>query len=60
MIECCEVVLFMDSCRPDRLVANRILMVTRSTYLIEVGRDITHEDYLATLEGSGNAGIIRE
>lgn len=50
----------MDSCRPDRLVANRILMVTRSTYLIEVGRDITHEDYLATLEGSGNAGIIRE
>jgi len=54
-----EVVLWMDKCVPERLVANRVMLCTRNIFLLENYRDIFIEEYTEIIKGSGNAGIIR-
>jgi len=60
MCGCEEVVLWMDKCAPDRLVANRVMLCTRNMFLLENGCDVYPEVYHDIIRASGNAGIVTE
>lgn len=53
-----QIVLFMESC-PERMVANKTMLITRTAFMMENQRDIDPYSYHLTLEGSNNAAIIR-
>lgn len=54
-----ECILWMGKCSPDRLTANRVMLVTRNMFILENGRDFFIDEYLDIITASGNAGIIR-
>ena len=59
MSESNEVILWMESCAPERLAANKVMLCTRNMFLLENMRDLFIDEYEAILKGSGNAGIIK-
>jgi hypothetical protein len=54
-----EAILFMDTCHPDRLVPNRVMLCVRGAFLMDNGFDILPEEYNDIIRQSGSAGIVR-
>lgn len=60
MSEQSEVVLWMDNCNSQRMVANRVMMCARNIFLLENMRDIREYEYNSIIMSSGCAGIIKD
>lgn len=54
-----EIILWMEKCVPERLVANKIMLITRNIFLLENMRDFYPEEYHDIIRASGSAGIIK-
>jgi len=54
-----EVVLWMEKCDPSRLTANKVMLCTRNIFLLENMRDFFLDEYVAIIQRSGNAGIVK-
>ncbi len=59
MRESNEVVLWMEKCAPERLTANKVMLCTRNIFLLENMRDIFLDEYVAIIQSSGSAGIVK-
>jgi len=59
MTESNEVILWMDNCLPERLVANKIMLCTRNIFLLQNMRDMFPKEYHAIIQRSGSAGIVK-
>jgi len=60
IMEVYEINMGMESCIQERQTANTIMICTRTVFMMDQQRDIDFDGYIATLLGSGSAGIIKE
>lgn len=59
MSESNEVVLWMETCAPERLTANKVMLCTRNIFLLQNMRDMFPDEYHAIIQSSTSAGIIK-